>query len=222
MRYLFFMAAVMLLGYSNSGCKQKTAAPAVYCDTTCLTDTLKFQVKEPDNLRVYITVKNCKADTIMWTNKYLTNWLKLDFGEIVSPDVRVNKDNITVHFVDTAFAWLEMKDCISGRGYLSKLNFDPKAKRSRYTSGLTRFDKKNVIEDGFIAYFDRVFVYVQKIKTGEVQQMKIAGQTGIEFDYDHFRDLLDSVNITGKRIYARVKKTPQSEWENMEKVISFK
>jgi hypothetical protein len=124
--------------------------------------------------------------------------------------------------VDTAYAWLEMRDCISGRGYLSKLTFDPKAKRSRYTSGLTRFDKKNVVEDGLIAYFDNTFLYVQNIKTGEKQQMKIAGQTALPFDYDHFRDILDSVNITSKRIYARVKKTPESEWENIEKAISFK
>ena len=222
MRYLLSFIVIICLVYTNSSCSSKSSGPATYCDTACLKDTLKFEEKIPDNLRVYITVRNCKADSIQWTNAFLNNWLKLDFAEVVSPDVRVNRDNITIHFVDTAYAWLEMKDCITGRGYLSKLTFNPKAKRSKYSSGLTRFDKKNSIEDGLIAYFDRVFVYVQNIKTGEVQQMKIAGQTGIEFDYDHFRDLLDSVNITSKRIYARVKKTPESEWENIEKAISFK
>ena len=222
MRYLLSFIVIICLVYANSSCSSKSSGPATYCDTTCLNDTLKFEQKIPDNLRVFITARNCKADSIQWTNALLDNWLKLDFAEVVSPDVRVNKDNIAIHFVNTEYAWLEMRDCISGRGYMSKLPFDPKATRKRITSGLTRFDKKNVVEDGLIAYFDRVFVYALNIKTGEELKMKIAGQTAIEFDYDHFRDMLDSVNITTKRIYARVKKTPESEWENVEKAISFK
>jgi hypothetical protein len=222
MRYLLLMIAIVSLVYSSSSCSSKSSGPATYCDTTCINDTMKFELKEPDNIRVMISARNCKADSIMWTHRYLNNWLKLDFAEIVSPDVRVNKDNITIHFVDTAFAWLEMKDCITGRGYLSKLTFDPKAKRSRYTSGLTRFDKKNSIEDGLIAYFDNTFLYVQNIKTGEKQQMKIAAQTALQIDYDHFRDIIDTVNVTSKRIYARIKRTPESEWTDIEKAISFK
>jgi len=222
MRYLLLMIAVVSLVYTNSSCSSGSSGPATYCDTTCIGDTMKFELKEPNNLRAYISARNCKADTIMWTNRYLNNWLKLDFGEVVSPDVRVNKDNITIHFVDTSFLWIELKDCITGRGYLSKLSYNTKGKRSRYTSGLTRFDKKNVIEDGLIAYFDKVFVYVQNIKTGEELKMKIATQTALDFEYDHFRDILDSVNITSKRIYAKVKRTPESEWIDIEKAISFK
>jgi hypothetical protein len=221
MRFLFFLAIVAVMANSYSSCKS-SSVPPVYCDTACNSDTLKFSVKEPHNLRVFISLKNCIPDSVQWTNIYQDNWYKLDFAELTASDLRINKDNITVHFVDTNYAWLEFRDCINGRGYLARLNYNPKESRSKYTSALTRFDKKNSIEDGLIAYFDKVFVYVRNIKTGETQQLKIASDKAIDFDYNNFRDHLDSVHITSKRIYARVKQTAEGEWLDLEKNISFK
>jgi len=222
MRILFILLAGTILIYTGTSCSSNSSKETGFCDTACIKDTLKFEVKIPDNIRVYISAKNCVADTVHWTNIYLDSWLKLDLGELTDPAVRINTENVMVHFADTSFAWLELKDCGTGRGYLAKLNFNKKEKRSRYSSALTRFDAKNSIEDGLIAYFDRVFIYVQNVKTGEVQQVKIAANTGIEFDYDHFHDYLDSVNITSKRVFAKVKQTTGGEWVEIEKNISFK
>jgi hypothetical protein len=200
-------------------CNSGPEVRPVFCDTTCSNDTIKFTSDNPNKPRVYISMSDCLPDTVIWSYKQMDNNLKLDFSEMAGSGIRINKNFMKCYFVDTAYVWLEFNDCITGRGYLSKLSFNTANGRSRYTSALTHFDPKNKIDTGLIAYFDNTFLYVQDVYTGKEQKIKIADDVPLEIDYDNFHAVIDSVNITRNRIFVNVirngKKVP------LEKSISF-
>lgn len=196
-----------------------SAASAPFCDTTCLQeDTLKYTLEHPEKPYVYITVSNCLPDTVIWTHRRIENRLKIDFDEMAEPGLRIHPKNIACHFNDTSYAWLEFNDCMTGRGYLAKLNFNKRAGRSRYTSALTRFNPHYRIADGLIAYADYESIYVEDIMTGKTEKIRL-GTEKIEVDWTKMQDTFDSVNITRTRIFVNL--VQKGKEKALEKNISL-
>ena len=198
MKLASLILVIAISYFFNASCKSEKSSP-VFCDTTCNNDTLRFSKLHPLNPYVVISVKNCIADTIIWSHDRLDNNRKMSFDK----DIRINSNYVKSYFNDTSYAWLEFNDCITGRGYLMKLPFDKAATMSNYSSAFTSFDPKVKIEEGLISYFDNLFIYVQDVMTGKVEKMKL-NDTRLEIDFDKIHKTFDSVNVSRKRIFADV------------------
>ena len=197
MRCFYFLLFVAIF-LSAGSCKSDKSQP-VFCDTACNNDTLRFSKLHPLSPKVLISVKNCIADTIIWSHDKLENNRKMSFDK----EMRLNKNFARAYFNDTSYAWLEFNDCITGRGYLMKLPFNKAATMSNYSSALTSFDPKFHIEEGLISYFDNLFIYVQDVMTGKIEKMKL-NDTRLEIDFDKIHKTFDSVNVSRSRIFANV------------------
>src|ERR1051326_8588370 len=97
MRLLFSIAVATIFLSMTDGCKSKSPSD---CDTACPKDTLKFS--NPNHKLkpyVYVSVKDCKADTAIWSYSGLgRNW-KLEL-----PAVQLNKDLVHCIINDTSNA----------------------------------------------------------------------------------------------------------------------
>jgi hypothetical protein len=216
MRSLLALLPVILFAASMTSCKSSsTDAPASFCDTTCLKDTLKFKGDHVLAPYVYITANGCKADSIIWSYKGMGSDRKTEFDY---PEIWVNKDFIRCVFKDTGFAYLLFNDCATGRGYQVKLPYDKKQSFKMMTSGINNIDPKFSIGDNLLAYTDRGNIYVEEIATGKTAMMTFGEK--LDIDYDVIHDHIDSVNISNQRIWVRVKK--KDKWEDLEKPIELK
>jgi hypothetical protein len=186
-----------------TACNNSSNSSRIFCDTTCLRDTIKFILDHPDKPYVYISVRDCVADTVIWSYSRMANNLKMEFSEVAAPGLRINKNYFGCYFNDTSYAWLEFNDCVTGRGYLVKLYFNKKAGRLKYSSALTRFDPKFKIEDGLICYADYSFVYVEDVKTGKGAKLLLADHE-LKIDYNNIHAVFDSANITRNRIFVNL------------------
>lgn len=217
MRALLFPAAVILLGWYFGSCSSSTA-PAPFCDTTCQNDSLKYSLDHPDHPFVYLSVKNCKPDTITWSHDQLLTNRKSGFYELVGKDVRLNKNYISCTFKDTSYAWLKFNDCVTGRGFLVKLPYSKSDKWSIYTSALNSFDPRFKVEEGLIAYYDDTFIYVQDLQTGKIEKMVMADKK-LDIDYNDVHKTIDSVNISRTKIWANL--TIDGQTKPKDKTISL-
>ena len=217
MRILLILVAAVMLLNSFSACKSATA-PKSFCDSVCLSDTLKF-VKEDNPLKpfVYITARNCVADTLMWSYDNMESNHKIGFPSLVG-NVSINKNFISCFIRDTSYAWLKFNDCSNGRGYLIKIPYSKGQKMSWKSSAINSYDPKFVIADGLIAYSDRGNLFAEEEATGKTAMMTFGSR--VEIDYDHVHETLDSVTVTPTYMRARVKMN--DEWKVIEKVVEFK
>jgi hypothetical protein len=202
MKLKLFLAVSFIINLLTA-CNNSSRSPKAFCDTACLRDTIKFALEHPYKPHVYITASDCIADTVVWSHSGMVNNLKMDFNEVAATGLRLNKNYIGCYFNDTSYAWLEFNDCLTGRGYLVKLNFNRKAGRLKYSSALTRFDPKFKIEDGLICYADYSFVYVEDVKTGKIAKLLLADHE-LKIDYNNIHAVFDSANITRNRIFVKL------------------
>ena len=212
MRLLVVPAIIIILGFSMGGCKSSSDAPKLLCDTTCLKDTLKFSGDHKLKPYVYITAKDCKADSIIWSYKGMgfNRKTKFDYST-----VWVNKGFVRCIFKDTAFAYILFNDCATSRGFQIKLPFDKKQSFAMRTSGINNIDPKFSIAGNLLAYTDRGNIYVEDITTGKKAMMTFG--ENLEIDYDVIHEYIDSVNITNSRIWVKVK--IKDNWKELEKNI---
>lgn len=131
---LFMIAIVSML----VSCGGSSSTPATFCDTTCLKDTLKFAGNHQLEPFVYLSVKDCKPDSIIWSYKGLGSNRKTKFDYT---STSVNKDYIRCIFNDTSAAFILFNDCLTGRGFQIKLPFSKTENFSMRTSG----DRKSVV-----------------------------------------------------------------------------
>jgi len=185
------------------GDKNATAA-ATFCDTTCNTDTLRFEGDH--NLHPYVSIsqKNCIADTLTWTHDDLPSKRQMQVPNLLNNTVRVNKTAANCYIKDTSYAYLSFNDCVSGRGYLLKLPFNKRENIAKITSALNAFDKKFVIPDDLRAYADYSTLYVIDVTTDKKEQMTFKEQYPIDFDNVH--DVIDSINVSRDRLFVLLKK----------------
>jgi len=195
-----------------------SSKPKPFCDTVCLTDTLKFS-NTNYHLKpyVYISVKKCNADTLIWSYDGMGVNRKMDLDDLLGTDIRLNKNFIRCIINDTSYAWLMFNDCSNGRGYLLKLPFDKKKSIGRKSSAINSLDPKFSIDDGLAAYTDRGNIFIEEIKTGKTAMMTFGQQLAI--DYEAIHKTIDSVNITPSKIWVKVK--IDNEWKTLEKNITL-
>jgi hypothetical protein len=191
-------------------CSNKSAtAPKPLCDTTCITDTLKFTAIHPLKPEVKLTFSNCYPDTLLFTHNALPNNRKLILSEYTTKNVRINKKMFDCSIKDTSYFWLKFNDCNTSRGYLLKFSFDKKQSNRIITSAINSFDPKYKVEDGLIAYHDYNFIYAELLETGKKAKVKLSDEK-LPLDFDNTHAVIDSVNITRQKLYIKYMKNGES------------
>jgi len=215
--HLKLFPVLVLCIYALSACNN-SAGPAVFCDTACVTDTLKF-VNKQHKLEpyVYISVKNCFPDTVTWSYSGMGINRKLAFSDMSSAKVYLNKNFIRCVITDTSSAWVLFNNCSNGRGYFLKIPFDKKKNVIMRGSAINSFDPKFSVADGLMAYTDKGNIFVEEMATGKKAMMTFGRTT--DMDYDVMHEVLDSVNITANKIWAKVKF--EKDWQTVEKNITL-
>ena len=216
MRFLLILIVSALFANSFNACK--SSGPKPFCDTVCLKDTLKFKGNHPLEPYVYISAKDCKADTIVWSYKGMGTNRKLGWTDLLQTPVKINKDFVSCYIKDTAYFWLMFNDCETGRGYQLKIPFNKSAKMGRKSSGINSFDPKFSVADNLVVNTDKGNIFVEDKETGKKAMMTF-GVPIKDLDFDAIHKSIDSVNVTNTRIWVRVK--IENEWKELEKNITL-
>ena len=215
MRSLIVPAIAVILSFFTGGCKSSSSeTPKLFCDTACFKDTLKFSGDHKLQPYVYLTAKDCKGDSVIWSYKGMGSNRKTKFDY---PDAKLNKDFVRCIFKDTAFAYLLFNDCVTGRGFQIKLPYNKNQSFSMRTSGINNIDKKFSIGNNLLAYTDRGNIYIEEVATGKKAMMTFGEK--LDIDYDAIHEYIDSVNITNSRIWVKVK--IKEGWKEIEKKITL-
>ncbi len=217
MRLTIMAVAFACIALALGSCKPGSAGNATFCDTTCLKDSLKFYGDHPLAPYVYITARNCNADTIVWSYEGADADRKISLAEYLREGLKVSKGYVKVYIRDTAFAFVLFNDCATGRGYQIKLPFSKKAPIGVKPTAITSFDRKFSVPDELMVTTDRGNIYVEDLATGKQAMMTFGKQ--LDFNYDNIHQTLDSVNITSTRIWTKVK--IDGNWQTLEKNITL-
>jgi len=215
MKALLILIIAAAVTASFTSCKSSSSTPKTFCDTVCLKDSMKFTGTHKMHPYVYISAKNCKPDSILWSYEGMGANRMTGFAYLLSSDINVNPKYFRCVFRDTAAAWLLFNDCATGRGYQVKLPYDIKMSFSLKSSGINNFDPKFSVADNLLVNTDRGNIYVEDMATGKNAMMTF-GQK-LDIDYDALHNSIDSVNITDTRIWVKLK--VDNEWKEMEKKI---
>lgn len=210
MRILISFAVVILFISVINGCKSsKTPSD---CDLACPKDTLKFSnPNHPLKPYVYVSVKDCKSDTMIWSYAGMGVNRKIEL-----PAIQLNKNLVHCIINDTANAWLLFNDCQTQRGFFVKVLFS-KVGGKINPKAINSLDKKFSVSEGLVAYTDEGNVFVEDMSTGKQAMMTFGEQ--LDFDFDAIHKTLDSVNITPQRIWAKVKLN--GAWKELQKDITL-
>ncbi len=215
MKQVFFF----LLIASMISCNNKSGNTAlVKCDTACQNDTIKF-MKEDHDLKpyLYISAGNCLPDSIIWSYSGMGINRKLGFTDIAGEKFKIDKNNISIYFHDTSFVWLLFNNCETGRGYFAKIPFDKKLNIARRGSAFNSFYPKFSVAQGLVVYTDRGNIFVEDMVNGKKAMMTFGEM--VDMDYNAMHEVVDSVNISPTRIWAKVK--VKNDWKVFEKNISL-
>lgn len=196
------IAAATILMLSFVSCKSSTTTPKTFCDTVCLTDTIKFTGTHEKTPTVFITAKNCLPDSIIWSYKGMAADRKTGFTYLMGTTVNINKNFIRCFFKDNEYAWLLFNDCMTGRGFQIKLPYDKNANFSLKSSGINSLDPKFSIAENLVVNTDRGNIYVEDMSSGKKAMMTFGEPLPI--DYDALHDHIDSVNVTNSRIWVKI------------------
>lgn len=202
MKLLIIPAIAVLLGWAFSSCGSASVPPP-FCDTTCNNDSIKYTSDHPSKPYVYLSIRECEPDTIVWSHAELLTNRKSGFYDLVGKNVRLNKDYVSCSFKDTSYAWLKFNDCFTGRGFLVKLPYSKADKWSIYTSALNNFDPKFKVEEGLIAYYDDTFIYVQDIESGKIEKM-VMSEKKLDINHNEVHSTIDSINVSRSKIWANL------------------
>jgi hypothetical protein len=209
----------LLIIISLFACNNKSAiVTKTFCDTACQKDTLKF-INKDHQLQpyVYISAANCRPDSVIWSYRGMGINRKLGFTDLAGSKMPLDKNFINCIIKDTSFAWLLFNDCSNGRGYFVKIPFDKKKSISRKGSAINGFDPKFSVTEGIVAYTDKGNIFIEEMATGKTAMMTFGKTT--DMDYDALHEIIDSVNITATRIWAKVKL--DNEWKELEKKVTL-
>jgi hypothetical protein len=218
MKFLFLLTAAIVYISLAESCKPASKSQPLFCDTACLKDTIKFTGDHKLKPYVYISAGNCMADSLIWSYSGMGVNRKVGFADFLNVSIKLNKDYVRCVIRDTAYAWLLLNDCATGRGYQLKLPFNKTATIGRKSSGINSIDPKFDVHDDMVAYTDRGNIFTEQISTGKTAMMTFGKD--IDTDYDVLHEYIDSVNITPERIWVKVKMDGQ--WKELEKKIVLK
>ena len=217
MRLFIIPIIAMLLAFSFGACKSSSSAKT-FCDTACLKDSIKFTGDHILKPYVYISARNCMADTIIWSYTGMGVNKKEAVSFFTGREVYLNKDYIRCVFRDTGYVWMMFNDCATGHGYLLKLPFNKTASIGRKSKAINNIDPKFSISGNLVAYTDPGNIFVEDMFTGQTAQMTFGKDIGA--DHNDIHKYIDTVNITPSRIWVKVK--IDNEWKELEKKITLK
>lgn len=215
MKYILVILIAFSIANVNQSCK--SSSPATFCDTACLTDSLKYTGDHSLKPWVAITASKCGADTIAWSYSGMDAIRKIGLKDLLNNEVKINRDYARAVFNDTAAVLVMFNDCETGRGYQLKLPFNKSDNISRKSSGINGLDPKFHVDESLVAYTDRGNIYVEEILTGKTAMMTFG--EALDIDYDAIHDHIDTVNVTPERIWVRVK--IGEEWTDLTKKITL-
>ncbi len=214
MRILIIAITVALTTQFFSACKSSTK-PESLCDNPCLKDTLKFSGEHFLKPYVYISAKDCLADSIIWSYESMGVNRKTGISYLLGASVKLNKNMVRCLIKDTAWAWVLFNDCSTGRGFQLKLPYSKNQNFSLKSSGINNLDPKFSVEDHLVANTDRGNIFVEDMVTGKKAMMTFGER--LDIDYDAIHEFIDSVNVTPARIWVKVKLA--GGWKELEKSI---
>lgn len=204
MKYLIALA-VMAAGFTS--CSNNADETALFCDTACRADSIKYVGDHKLQPMVAISFSDCKPDSLTW-HHYLMDFSKtVELSSFLGQEVRVNQNAMDCFINDTTEAWLTFNDCLTGRGYLLKLPYSENGSIGKYTGAITNFDPKYNIDPDLRAYTDRGSIFVINIKTGEEAIMSF--KEAYDIDFNKLHEIVDSVSVTKERIYVELIKNGQ-------------
>ncbi len=214
-----FLALVPVFILSINACKNSSAgAVKPFCDTSCLSDTMKFNLDHPQQPYVYITAKGCLPDSLIWSHSSLENNRKMGLADLLERSVHLNKTAVDCFIKDTSYAWLKFNDCKTGRGYLLKLPFNKKYSISNYSSALNNFDTAYKVAGGLICYADYAFLYAEDMINGKVEKL-LLNDHEVKIDFNNIHKTFESVNITRTKMEANI--IIDGNKKHLEKVIKL-
>jgi hypothetical protein len=218
MRLIFATVSfVIAIAFAFGSCKS-SSGPASFCDTACMKDTIKFtDDSHPLKPYVYISSRNCNADSVIWSYDGMGVNRKLDLTDLLGSSMRLDKKYMRCTFKDTSYVWLLFNNCSNGRGYFLKIPFSKKANISPKASAINSIDPKFSVAEGLAAYTDRGNIFIEEMATGKKAMMTFGEDIGP--DYDAIHETIDSVNITPTRAWARIK--TKDGWKEREKKIEL-
>ncbi|RPD51905.1 hypothetical protein [Paracnuella aquatica] len=217
MRILFFSLALAAFAVGCSNDDSSATATQTFCDTTCNTDTFRFEGTHKLKPVVTISPKNCTGDTLTWTHNGLEAGRQMHLGTMLENLVRLNNSAIDCYIHEDKYAWLSFNDCNTGRGYLMKLPFDKKDAVKNFKSAINSFDKKFVVPQDLRAYADYSNIYVVDIAKDTTERMTFKEEYKINWNDIH--STIDSVNISRNRIFVQLIKDGKPV--QIEKAISL-
>jgi hypothetical protein len=217
MKLFAFTIVVASIFIGSFGSCKSSDQPAAFCDTACLNDTLKFSGNHPLKPYVYLTVRDCKPDSLIWSYSGMGTNRMTGFENMIGTTIHMNKDFVKCYIRDTAYAWLLFNDCISGRGFQLKLPYSKQGSFSLKSSGINGFDKKFSVQESLVVNTDRGNIYVEDMQTGKKAMMTFGEK--VDIDYDDIHQHIDSVNVTDSRIWVKVK--IGETWKELEKNIKL-
>jgi hypothetical protein len=215
---LIVVCSITILGFAM-GCKSgSSSADKTFCDTSCLRDSIKFTGDHKLNPFVYISARDCKADTLKWGYKGMSVFKQAAISDLLGNSVRINPGYLKCYIRDTSYIWLLLNNCVSGRGFVVKLNFN-NAGGMVNGKAINSTDPAFKVADNLVAWTDGGNIFVEDAMTGKTAQMTFGVDLHID-DYSAIHDYIESVDITPDHIWAKVK--IDKEWVVKEKDITLK
>jgi hypothetical protein len=214
---LIATATVVLtaLLFASCGSSKGSDGAKTFCDTAaCMKDTLRFTGSTPEKPYVWITADNCRPGKVLRSYTGMGAELATDFG---FPDAKLSKDHIRCLFKGNEYVWILFNDCTTGKGYQYKLPFSKTGSIMKRSNGLNGLDPKFSVGENIVAYTDSGNILIEDASTGKTGMMTFG--KSIEIDYDVLHESIDSVNITGQRIWAKIKQ--DGKWVELEKAITL-
>jgi hypothetical protein len=205
------------MAFSFGSCKS-SGGQSTFCDTACMKDTIKFsEDSHPLKPYVYISPNNCEADSIIWSYDGMGVNRKLDLTDLLGASFRLDKKHMRCVFKDTSYVWVLFNNCTTGRGYFLKIPFSKKGSISPKASAINNIDPKFSVADGLAAYTDRGNIFIEEMSTGKKAMMTFGEDIGP--DYYAIHETIDSVNITPRRVWVKIK--TKNGWQEKEKMINL-
>lgn len=220
MKSLLSLAAVAIVGtLAFTSCKSGPGAPSTFCDTAaCKGDTIRYEGKNALHSYLFISMNGCNPDSMSWGHDLMPESRTLKLSELADKEVKINPSFIRGYVNDTSYTWVLFNDCINGQGFAFKIPFAKGVPVFRKNSAINSLDPKYAVDESLVAHTDRGNIFVIDMKTGKEAMMTFGKRT--ELDYNKMHDVLDSVNITPTKIWAKVK--IDGEWKELSKDIELK
>ena len=198
----FTFLALALIG-CGGGEKTETASNTFCKDSSCMAEPVTVTSDATGKPFINVSFKDCKIDSIRY-GKAKGAAGTIIFADYIQNEIKPTKDAFKVDIIDGKNGWIRFNDCVTARGYAIKIGFDDKGSIQKLTTAINNFDPKYKVADGLVAYYDNTFIYVQDMATDKKAQQLLTDVGVRNHDVNDPHSLIDSVNITKEKIYAKI------------------